>query len=166
MKKISFALLLLFAVAACTHPAIRDFNTWVDIEKPRAEKGEIKWSDFYKEGFAKIEKAPNVGNKAAAMERYNKMIQASQLYEQGSMTKADFEYIQRAEAAAAVAEQQAASAAAGAAMGQALKNYGNTVYGPAATKAQQMPITSVPVYQAPKQVRCVTNNNVTTCQEY
>lgn len=157
---------ILLCLAACVHPAIGEFNAWEKTEMPRAEKGEIKWSDFYKEAFSKIEKAPIVSNRASSMARYNLMIQASQLFEQGALSKEDFEYMQRTQAAEAAAERQAAREAASRAMGQALKNYGNTVYGPDAIKSRQIPTIPMPIYQAPKQLRCITNNNITNCQEY
>lgn len=67
--------------------------------------------------------------------------------------------------AANAIEQSAAQsrAAAARAMGQALQNYGNTVYGPEATRAQQIPMTPVPMYQPPRQTQCTTYGNQTTC---
>lgn len=50
--------------------------------------------------------------------------------------------------------------------GQALQNYGNTVYGPAATRAQQIPIQPIPAYQPPKQIDCQTFGNRMSCTQY
>ena len=60
MKSIKFFLkiIILICLTACANSSVSEFNAWKATELPRAEKGEIKWSDFYKEGFARIEKAP------------------------------------------------------------------------------------------------------------
>lgn len=59
-------------------------------------------------------------------------------------------------------------ATASQAIGQALKNYGATVYGPEATKARQVQINPVPTYQPPppSNIQCTTNNGVTNCRTY
>lgn len=166
MKSIKFFLkiIILICLTACANSSVSEFNAWKATELPRAEKGEIKWSDFYKEGFARIEKAPNhISNKASSMERHNLMIQAALLFEQGVLSKEQFDYMRRAEAAEIAAEEQAHNIATSKALGQALKNYGDARYAPSATKSQIVP---APIYQPPKQLRCVTNNNVTSCQEY
>lgn len=60
---------------------------------------------------------------------------------------------------------QAQRAAAARAFGEAIRNYGNTVYGPEATRLQQIPIQPIPAYQ-PRQLNCQTFGNQTSCTQY
>jgi hypothetical protein len=153
-------------LAACTHPAVREFQTWSEQTKPLAESGQIKWSDYYKEAFKRISEVPNIPGKASAMERADMLITASVAYEGDKISKEDFDSIRRIAAAAEQKEAESSSAAGRAAFGQALKGYGEARYGSAATQRQMIPTTPAPIYQPPKQIQCSTYGNQTNCSEY
>ena len=126
-------------LAGCTHPAVREFNAWAETEKPRAKRGEITWSQFYTEGYSRLEKAPTISGKAEAMERYSKAIQAAQLYETGDLTRDQFEAFQRNIDIEAERQAQVQDAASRRAMGNALQDFGNKAYAP---RTQQPAVTN------------------------
>lgn len=165
MKRILLVVAVLL-LGACTHPAVREFNAWSAAEKPRAERGEIKWSDYYKEGYDKISKSPDsIPSKGTAMDITNFMITAALAYESGKIDKDTFDGMRRNMEAQWQKVEEANAAAARAHWGEALQNYGNTVYGPGATRAQQLPTQPLPTYQPPKQISCQTIGFQTTCTE-
>lgn len=159
-------LITVVLLAACTHPAVREFQTWSEQTKPLAESGKITWSDYYKEAFKRIADVPNIPNKASAMERADMLITASVAYEGGKISKEDFDSIRRVAAAAEQKDAESSSAASRAAFGQALKNYGEARYGSAATQRQMVPTTPTPIYQPQKQIQCASYGNQTNCGEY
>lgn len=126
-------------LGGCTPPAVREFNAWADVERPRAKSGEIPWSQFYKEAYARLERAPTISGKAEAMERYSKAIVFAQLYETGRITKDEFETFQRDMTIEAERQAQVQDAASRRAMGNALQDFGNKAYAP---RTQQQAVTN------------------------
>lgn len=161
--RIVLALIVAVFLFGCVNPQIREIQDWSDTNKPLVESGQMKWSDYYKEIYSRFERLPSMAGKAENMEWFNLLIQAAQLYESGNLSKDQFENFRRT---VQVQQEQAAQvqrAAAARAFGQAMQNFGNTVYGPEATRAQQFP---VPAYQAPRQIDCQTYGNQTSCTQY
>jgi len=136
--KFAIVFLALF-LAGCVNPAVKEVGNWAAVEKPRAERGEIKWSVYYKEFFSRIEKLPNIAGKAENMEWANLLIQAAQLYEAGTMSKDQFENMQRIARVEMQKTEQAQSAAAARAFGQAMQAYGNARYGPEERERSRYP---------------------------
>lgn len=118
-------LAIVITLSACTHPAVKEIQTWSAQQKLLAESGQIKWSDYYKEMFKKFSDAPNFGGKGEAMELSNQLITASLAYEDGKLSKEEFDAIRRgALAAAQKYYDEEASSASRAARGQAVQNAG------------------------------------------
>ena len=148
-------------LAGCTHPAVREFNAWAETEKPRAKRGEIPWSQFYSDGYSRLEKAPTISGKAEAMERYSRAILFAQLYETGRITKDEFEAFQRDIDIEAEKQAQVQDAASRRAMGNALQDFGNKAYAPktqppAVTNCVQTPNQYGVVGGSGSGVRCTT----------
>lgn len=152
---------------ACTPLAVREYNAWSAVEKPRAERSEIKWSDYYKESYDKISKSPDgTENKGVAMELHSFMITAALAHESGKIDKETFDGIRRTNDAQWQKAAETANAARSVAIGKALQNYGNARYGPEATKAQQMQIQPQLTYEPPKQIQCSTYGKQMNCTQY
>lgn len=162
MKRI--IVLLAVLLVGCVNPQVKELRDWTAAEKPRAERGEIKWSEYYKAAYSRLEMT-NLPDKGQGMEWLNLLIQAAQLYESGGFTKNEFENFQRTMKAAAQksADEQSAAArrAFGQALGKGLQDFGNTAYRPV-----QVPTNPVPVYQPPRQTQCQTIGNQMTCTQY
>jgi hypothetical protein len=92
MAKIMMGVLLLAGLAACASPQVRDYNEWVQNGRARAEHGDIKWSDYYQGCFSRLADLPNgVMGKSVELDYYNTMIANSLEYENGRITKQEFE---------------------------------------------------------------------------
>lgn len=160
--------LLAVLLVGCVNPAVNEFADWTAAERPRAERGEIKWSDYYRDGYARLEKLPTgTRGKADGMLFSATLITVALQYERGQIDKELFEQIQRTAKAKmeqiAEAEAIAHRRSMGQAFGRALQNFGNAAYGPEATKAQQYPTAPAPIYQPPRQTNCQTLGNQTSC---
>ncbi len=84
--------LLLMALVACSSPATRPYDDWLQDGKARAERGEISWSEYYVECFARLaEGGKGIKGNSADLEYYNAMIAVAAEYESGKITKQDFE---------------------------------------------------------------------------
>jgi hypothetical protein len=152
-------------LTAC-NPAVIKYNSYQETNKPLAVAGQMKWSDYYKGLFQIAADSKGVANAGDTMEILNTLINASLAFEDSKLSKSEFESIQRSGAIAIEKSKAALDTASQAAWGQALKNYGNTVYGSEATRAKQVPIP--PPYQPPPpaNMQCSTNNGVTNCRTY
>lgn len=99
MKKILLSCLFA-ALAGCANEAqlvqkraIEHANAYVAENKPRAEKGEIPWSSYYRGGYEFFSRAGAPGDMLA---RINEAIRDSEEYEQGKISLNEFEYRKRA----------------------------------------------------------------------
>jgi len=101
MLKILFAALISAAVlsgcAAPTQvsspdPRVVEFRNYVSANRPRAEAGQIKWSDYYSGGYQRAVDANFPGEYLALL---NQMIWNSQQFESGKISQEEFQFKQR-----------------------------------------------------------------------
>lgn len=99
------AIVLLMALAGCAAAPTRqmlEYNAYVSENLPRAERGEVKWSEYYTGLYAR---ASDAGAPGDVLLRMNELIRSAQQREAGAITKEEFDYRRRA----IKAEQQIAS---------------------------------------------------------
>ena len=128
--RITILIIAALLLAGCAHQAVNEFKTYSESQKPKAESGEMLWSDYYKTLYSIAAKANGVANQADAMSIMNTMIDASLYYEAGTITKQDFDSIQRAAEVDLANSRQYHESKARAAWGEALRRYGETAYRP------------------------------------
>lgn len=116
MKIVFIVISSAFLLTACaqaphTRPEVLELQRFAASAKPMAENGSMKWSAYY-EGLYNREIAASSSGELLTMA--NDAWRAAQQYEAGSISKADFEYQQRAIRARATsisaAEEQAEQA--------------------------------------------------------
>lgn len=160
--RLSIALVLTILLSACANQAMREESAWATSERAKAEAGQIKWSTHYRQVFDRLAALPpSSAGRADAMEWASILISAAELYEDGRMPPENFATIQRNYLASEARREERQSSQSAAAFGAALQNFGNTVYGPEATKARQIP---VPAMQPT--INCRTFGANTTCTQY
>lgn len=92
MLKLTSTLVLTVLLAACASSQMKAYGEWVNEGKARAERGELKWSDYYRGCFAKLVESPErVNGKSFELEYLHKMIGYAQEYESGSIKFTEFE---------------------------------------------------------------------------
>lgn len=99
MRKILFACIF-SALAGCANEAqlvqqraIEHAKAYVAENKPRAQRGELSWSSYYRGGYEFFSRAGAPGDMLA---RINEAIRDSEEYEQGKISLSEFEYRKRA----------------------------------------------------------------------
>lgn len=126
--KIAFVLLAALCVAGCASRPTDELTHFIKDTKPLAIAGIVRWSDYYKGVYDRLEPmatSPGVGQQMQSMAL---LIDAAQSYEAGRTTQDQFENVQRM-ARGIEAENRARQVQAQSQFwGQALQNYGNTVY--------------------------------------
>lgn len=92
-------------LAACGNSPVKD------LEFARAQRGELKWAEYYRSSFSRLAEASNhMIGKSFELEYLNKMIGYAQEYESGAMTIAEFEEKRRlAQIARAKAKEESMS---------------------------------------------------------
>lgn len=105
--KLTVLALSLFLLAGCatSNPNLAAYQAYIATNRPHAEHGDIKWSEYY-EGLYRTGTA--AGMAPFAQYRLNDMIRYAQQYEAGTLTKEEFDYQRRAANAANNADSQAA----------------------------------------------------------
>jgi hypothetical protein len=97
-------LILAAALAGCaSNPVVGNLQRYVATQKPRAEAGEIKWSEYF-QGAYNLGVLANVPGDT--LERLNNGAHSAELYESGAISKAEFDYQRRALGAADITAQQ------------------------------------------------------------
>lgn len=101
--RLTAALILVSMLAGCaTNEAARNLHNYAATERPRAQSGAIKWSEYYRGAYSLAIAANAPGD---ALGRLNESIRNSELYESGAIDKSQFEYRQRAIASAQKAQE-------------------------------------------------------------
>jgi len=134
---------------------------WVDANRPLAEQGKIKWSDYYTEMYDRSNKI-TFPNKGATLERIATMIQVSKEYESGRISKDQFDHATRLAQAGQAKDDEAQDAAARQRMAAALQNTADG-YKRSAENYQRAAQQPVPTYTPPQQINCTTYGNQTNC---
>lgn len=87
---------LSIAMTGCVSMAMQDFNRWNADARPKAESGELLWSDYYKQGYEQASKVPDsTPAKGLVMMQAALLIDAAKAMESGAMSKDDFHSLQR-----------------------------------------------------------------------
>ena len=94
MKSI-VAISLALALSGCAYQAQNDFMKWRDTTKAAAQRGEVKWSDYYIEGFNRLEPLVNQPGVRSSRRAFAELIPVAQKYEAGQITKEEFENAKR-----------------------------------------------------------------------
>jgi hypothetical protein len=167
-------------LAEITLPMLSNRQLIVEEEKAAVELWVKKNTECYELVYKTLRKfdGPNAVNLAKSTDAkelfiiaqlYNKEITWAELNVRRSELfqsfNANLQAMRNVRLQARIADDSA-RAAAMFSFGQALQNYGNTVYGPEATRAQQIPIQPIPAYQPPKQIDCQTFGNRMSCTQY
>lgn len=162
MKRLLLILMVIWFAGCAGVPP--ELQKWSNETKAKAQAGEVQWSVYYKELFNRLS-AANFPAKGVTLERVNTLIVAAQGYEQGNITKEQFESVQRSMIAQQEATRDAARAQQARAIGNALEDYGNNVYGPQATRNRQIqtPTYTPPPNLPPRQTNCQVNGNQVDC---
>jgi len=106
LVSIVIAILLSGCAYAEHQQAVRHVHSYVADKRPMAERGDIKWSDYYK-GLYNFLIAANAPG--AALGQANEMIRVAENYEVGRLSKEEFEYARRdADAKSRTAAQELA----------------------------------------------------------
>jgi len=83
---------LVLALSACANPQLDSYNLWMQSARERAERGEIKWSEYYQGCFSRLADVESgVNNKLLAMGYYNALIGYALEYESGRIGKSEFD---------------------------------------------------------------------------
>jgi len=106
MKHI-ITILALVLLTGCAAVRQSELVKWSDATKAMAQSGQIKWSDYYTQLFDKIEEADLGIHKGYSLQAANGLIDAAKQYENGQISKEQFEAAQRS-AKAYVAQARSA----------------------------------------------------------
>jgi hypothetical protein len=80
-------------LAGCASPQVASLRDYAATNKPLAERGSIKWSQYYSGLYGR---AAAAGIPGESLARINDAIRNSQQYEAGTITREEFGYRQRA----------------------------------------------------------------------
>lgn len=92
MKNIIFiiAAVLLSACATPPDPRVVSYMRWEQETIVKARSGEIKWSDYYTEGFSRVSALPGNPERTVRMNVFAEGVPLARKYEQGEITKEQF----------------------------------------------------------------------------
>lgn len=92
MMRYCLVVCLALALSACANPQLESYNLWMQSARERAERGEIKWSEYYQGCFSRlVDVHSGVNGKLLDLEYYNELIAYSQEYEKGRIGKAEYD---------------------------------------------------------------------------
>lgn len=80
-----------------TQSQMKEIYTWGIEHKAMAEKGDMKWSDYYQGMYDRIDQANGAGDKGFYLDITSQGIDASKSYEAGKISKDEFESYRRKE---------------------------------------------------------------------
>ena len=150
MRKLIFTALVAVLLGGCASPQVKAVNEYAKSNLPLAKSGEIKWSDYYKGVYDRLLSVESRPGRAENLEAANLLIDGALMYENGQITKDQFESFQRAAIADIEKKKQQADAIAnaelGITLGNALTAYGREAYKP------------IPYMPLPHQMQCTSQN--------
>lgn len=103
--KIRIAVILVCLLAGCASTRLAEIQAYAATNRPLAEAGTIKWSDYYL-GLHRVGVAS--GMPANTQMRLNNMIRDAQQFEAGQITRDEFDYRRRAATAAETVDNERA----------------------------------------------------------
>ena len=119
LVSVFFAAMLAGCAAA---PSVR----YAELNKPLAEQGKLKWSDYYR-GLYDAALNSTQRDKALVMERASIMIDAALAYERNEIREDQFQSLRRQAQIAQAADEAAQSARTRAALAAAMKSMGDSM---------------------------------------
>ena len=78
-------LVLLLLLNACAGPELRELKTWTETANPKAESGEMLWSDYYTQLYDRMSKVSGVGDQGFYLNLFAQIIDAAKSYEAGKV---------------------------------------------------------------------------------
>lgn len=122
-----FVAVVTFSLIGCANPALKQFQETNNQERRRAESGSIKWSAYYQGVYDRMLRVNGIDDKAFHLNLLSFMIEASQAYESGAISKEQFNKAKRdAQVAMQLkkeGDQRAATQANQEALSNAIKGY-------------------------------------------
>lgn len=103
------AILLSFVLAGCATgptPKMLEYKAYVSENLPRAQRGDLKWSEYFTAVYSKAAASNAPGSVLTQM---NESIRTAQRYESGAITKEEFDHSRRATHADGLAASQRAT---------------------------------------------------------
>lgn len=145
----------------------RSYAEWEASSVARAQAGEILWSQHYSLAYARSFSSPSMTAQADVMHQNSVMLQAARTYEQGGITKDEFEGLQRQAAVIRMRELQIEEAQASARRGAAAAAFAAGIQN-VNSQYRYTPIAAPPAYvPPPRPINCLTqpsgNGLMTTC---
>lgn len=132
---LAISAILCALLTGCAGPSMR----YAEQNKPLAERGKMKWSDYYKGLY---DTSARAGESGQMLMRINTMILAAQSYEGGTLSKDQFEYFRRQAQAGQVVDDEIADQRRRAAFAAAAKNFNTNIASP------QLPTQLAPIQPA------------------
>jgi methionyl-tRNA formyltransferase len=94
--RLLIALVLVLTLGGCAHLEAQKVSNWARQNKPLAESGQMKWSDYYTQLFDHIKAVPdNINGKGFYLQASATMIDAAKAFEEGRASKDEFDSFQR-----------------------------------------------------------------------
>lgn len=99
MYRIVFTLFIAFFLTACASPQqkaqIAEFYKWQSSTQEQAKAGKVRWSVYYTELWTRLSQMPDDPQKPLAMSTTAELIPIARNYEDGRITKEQFEDLRR-----------------------------------------------------------------------
>lgn len=100
MNKLIIVLMLL--LASCANQQVTETKSWAAANIKLAQSGQIKWSDYYLQFYDRIKNINGIEDKGFYLELTNQNIDAAKAYEEGKISKEEFDSYQRKAEAIAI----------------------------------------------------------------
>lgn len=99
MSRLLLSLVLAIFLSACASPQqraeIEDFQRWRTSRQSQAQVGQIPWSTYYSELWARLSSLPSDPQKPLMMETTARLIPLARQYEAGQISRDQFEDARR-----------------------------------------------------------------------
>lgn len=146
-----------FALAACANAQLKNYAA---VNKPLAENGQIKWSIYYSGLYDEVLNS-SVPNRGSALERIAVMIQVSQAFESGNISKEQFDHMTRLTQAAQATDDDAQRDRSRVAMAAALQGISQSYQQSSAAAMQRANSYAAPATTV--RTNCVATGNQVDC---
>jgi hypothetical protein len=96
--KTTAASIISLLIVGCASPMVeqaKQYKTWEATSITAAQKGDVKWSDHYRQAYDRLAALPSIPGKADVMRDNSAMIGVAQAYERGQIDQVAFESSQR-----------------------------------------------------------------------
>jgi hypothetical protein len=90
-----FLILLLTGCASPKNSKLEEFRIWSNFNLQQAQLGKIKWSEFYSEGYQRMEQFNSSQEIAMTQRMLSELIPHARRFESGKISKEEFQDLQR-----------------------------------------------------------------------